>query len=375
MVLKTNLNYFIFLFLLLSCVSPYNNPKVTTSSPKNVILLISDGAGLSQISSAYFFKDSSVNYSRFKNIGLMHTFSSDNNITDSAASATAFSTGEKTYNGAIGVSDDFKPVENITEIASRKGVKVGVISTSSVTHATPASFFAHTKSRNFQEEIALQLSRSEIDYFAGGGTKFFNQRNDGINVIDTLNLNGFHVNTNELDSFEYVQNNKKLAYLLASDGMPKIIDGRGHFLKNATMLGIDFLRQNNTPFFIMSEAAQIDWGGHDNDANYLITELIDFDNTIGAVLDFAENDGETLVIVTSDHETGGFTLAGKPFINHQYAEIDEDYSTILPSFSTGGHSATLIPVFAFGPGAEEFSGVYDNTEIFHKILKLTSWNK
>lgn len=375
MVLKTNLNYFIFLFLLLSCVSPYNNPKVTTSSPKNVILLISDGAGLSQISSAYFFKDSSVNYSRFKNIGLMHTFSSDNNITDSAASATAFSTGEKTYNGAIGVSDDFKPVENITEIASRKGVKVGVISTSSVTHATPASFFAHTKSRNFQEEIALQLSRSEIDYFAGGGTKFFNQRNDGINVIDTLNLNGFNVNTNELDSFEYVQNNKKLAYLLASDGMPKIIDGRGHFLKNATMLGIDFLRQNNTPFFIMSEAAQIDWGGHDNDANYLITELIDFDNTIGAVLDFAENDGETLVIVTSDHETGGFTLAGKPFINHQYAEIDEDYSTILPSFSTGGHSATLIPVFAFGPGAEEFSGVYDNTEIFHKILKLTSWNK
>ena len=375
MVLKTNLNYFIFLFLLLSCVSPYKNPKVTTSSPKNVILLISDGAGLSQISSAYFFKDSSVNYSRFKNIGLMHTFSSDNNITDSAASATAFSTGEKTYNGAIGVSDDFKPVENITEIASRKGVKVGVISTSSVTHATPASFFAHTKSRNFQEEIALQLSRSEIDYFAGGGTKFFNQRNDGINVIDTLNLNGFNVNTNKLDSFEYVQNNKKLAYLLASDGMPKIIDGRGHFLKNATMLGIDFLRQNNTSFFIMSEAAQIDWGGHDNDANYLITELIDFDNTIGAVLDFAENDGETLVIVTSDHETGGFTLAGKPFINHQYAEIDEDYSTILPSFSTGGHSATLIPVFAFGPGAEEFSGVYDNTEIFHKILKLTSWNK
>jgi len=373
MVLKNIFYYFTFLFLLLGCLNPHKFSKITTS-PKNVIFLISDGAGLSQISSAFFYKDSSVNYSRFKNIGLIHTFSSDNDITDSAASATAFSTGEKTYNGAIGVSDDFKPLENITEIASKKGVKVGLVSTSSVTHATPATFYAHTKSRNFQEEIALQLSKSEIDYFAGGGTKFFNQRNDGINLLDTLNLNGFNVNTNELDSFVNVKKDEKLAYLLASDGMPKIIEGRGHFLKNATILGIDFLRQENNPFFIISEGAQIDWAGHDNDANYLITELIDFDNTIGAVLDFAENDGETLVIVTSDHETGGFTLAGKPFINH-YAEIDEDYSTILPSFSTDGHSATLIPVFAFGPGAEEFSGVYDNTEIFHKILKLTSWNK
>lgn len=371
--LKNNLHYFIFLFLLLGCVSPYKISKITTS-PKNVIFLISDGAGLSQISSAYFYKDSSVNYSRFKNIGLMHTFSSDNDITDSAASATAFSTGEKTYNGAIGVSDNFKPLENITEIASKKGVKVGVISTSSITHATPASFFAHTKSRNFQEDIALQLSKSEIDYFAGGGTKFFNQRNDGINVLDTLNLNGFNVNTNELDSFDNVKKDEKLAYLLASDGLPRIIDGRGHFLKNATILGIDFLRQNNNSFFIISEGAQIDWAGHDNDANYLITELIDFDNTIGAVLDFAENDGETLVVVTSDHETGGFTLAGKDF-KANWGGISQDYSNIEPKFSSAGHSATLIPVFAYGPGSEEFSGIYDNTDIFHKILKLTSWNK
>ena len=114
-------------------------------------------------------------------------------------------------------------------------------------------------------------------------------------------------------------------------------------------------------------------GGHDNDAKYLISELIDFDETIGAVLDFAEKDGETLVIVTSDHETGGFTLGGKK-IKDADGNIDEDYNTIAPSFSTGGHSATLIPVFAFGPGAEEFSGVFDNTEIFHKIIKLTSWN-
>ena len=123
----------------------------------------------------------------------------------------------------------------------------------------------------------------------------------------------------------------------------------------------------------MAEGAQIDRGGHDNDGEYLISELIDFDETIGVVLDFAEKDGETLVIVTSDHETGGFTLGGKK-INNADGNIYEDFNTIAPSFSTGGHSAALIPVFAFGPGAEEFSGVFDNTEIFHKIIKLTSWN-
>ena len=123
---------------------------------------------------------------------------------------------------------------------------------------------------------------------------------------------------------------------------------------------------------MMSEGSQIDWGGHANDADYLISELIDFDETIGAVLDFAEKDGETLVIVTSDHETGGFTLSGKKYTDVN-GYIRDDYRTIDPSFSTGGHSATLIPVFAYGPGADIFSGIYDNTEIFHKIIRLTKW--
>ena len=153
--------------------------------------------------------------------------------------------------------------------------------------------------------------------------------------------------------------------------MPKITEGRGSFLKDATMLGIKFLSKKNKPFFMMSEGSQIDWGGHDNDVNYLITELIDFDEMIGAVLDYAERDGETLVIVTSDHETGGFTLSGKKYIQENDYSID--YNDIDPVFSTSGHSATLIPVFAYGPGSEEFRGIYDNTDIFNKILKVTNW--
>ena len=369
---KFSLNYiYLSVFLFINC----NNSAVLkgpSSSPKNVIFLISDGAGLSQISSAYYFKNSSVHYSRFKHIGLIQTHSSDSDITDSAACGTAFATGNKTYNGAIGVLDDFTRVENLVEIASANGVKTAIVSTSSITHATPASFYAHVESRNQENEIAKQLSESDVDFFAGGGVNYFSHGTDRQNPLDILGSKGFTLNTKELDAFESIKNKNKLAYLLADTSMPRMLDGRGDFLKNATLLGIEFLNQNDQPFFMMSEGSQVDWGGHANDAEYLISELIDFDETIGAVLDFAENDGETLVIVTSDHETGGFTLSGKKFTDLN-GNIRDDYKTIDPSFSTGGHSATLIPVFAYGPGAETFSGIYDNTEIFYKILRLTKW--
>ena len=368
--MKTKLLSFLMLLLFFCCTE--KKPK--TNTPKNVILLISDGTGLSQISSAYFYKKSEVHYSRFKHIGLITTSSSKEDITDSAASGTAFSSGEKTYNGAIGVLEDSTQLKNIVEIASQKGVKTGLVATSSITHATPASFFAHVTDRDFEEKIALQLTHSEIDYFAGGGTQFFNQRQDALNLIDRLEANGFAIDTQSLKPIETIKSNHKQGFLLSNDGMPKMIEGRGRFLPEATALGIAFLHQNDAPFFMMSEGSQIDWAGHDNDMDYLISELIDFDETIGRVLDFAEKDGETLVVVTSDHETGGFTLAGENYTTKE-GKVYSSYSKLEPKFSTGGHSATLIPVFAYGPGAEHFSGVYDNTDIFHKIIKATGWDE
>ena len=362
--------YTLFTLLFFYSCSEYSP---ASERPKNVILLISDGTGLSQISSAYFYKESEVNYSRFQHIGLITTSSSIEDITDSAASATAFSCGQKTYNGAIGVLEDSKQLENIVEIASLKGVKTGLVATSSITHATPACFYAHVSDRDYEDEIALQLTKSEIDYFAGGGEKFFNQRTDGLNLIDSLESKGFTTNTSALTSFDKIKSNTKQAFLLGPEEMPKMSEGRGDFLSEATLLGVQFLHQNNTPFFLMSEGSQIDWAGHDNDAPYLISELIDFDELIGAVLDFAAEDGETLVVVTSDHETGGFTLSGAPYRTSE-GKIYDSYNKLDPRFSTGGHSATLIPVFAYGPGAAQFSGVYDNTDIFHKIIELTEWD-
>ena len=356
------------LLILFSC----NTSTKNKTNPKNVILLISDGTGLSQISSAFYFKETPSNYQRFQTIGLMKISSSREDITDSAAGATAFAAGVKTYNGAIGVADDSTKVKNLVEIVSLKNIKTGVIATSSITHATPASFYAHVIDRDFQEEIAVQLAESDIDFFAGGGLQFFNNRKDKQNILNTLTRNNFNMDTIGLTNLSTITNNEKMAYLLANDEMDRISEGRGDFLPKATELGIQYLSKDNQPFFLMSEGSQIDWGGHDNDAPYLVSELIDFDNTIGKVLDFAEQDGNTLVIVTSDHETGGFTLASKKNYSKDGEEYD-DYTQIEMTFSTTGHSASLIPVFAFGPGAEEFSGIYDNTAIFNKIMKVTNW--
>ena len=337
-----------------------NKVSAPTKKVKNIILLIGDGMGLSQVSASQFYNKKTSNFERFPVIGLTKTSSTSDLITDSAAAATAFASGIKTYNGALGVNTDTLAVKTIVEEISKIGISTGIISTSSIVHATPAAFYTHTKKRSMYEDIAAQLVSSDIDFFAGGGIKYFNDRKDKRNLILELEKKGFSINTESLPKNTKPVFNKKQGYLLASNGMPKMLDGRGEFLTNATKLAIESLSSNEEGFFLMIEGAQIDWGGHDNDAEYLISELIDFDNTIGVALDFAKLNGETLVIVTADHETGGFTLA----------QDNGDYNKIKPVFSTGGHSAAMIPVFAKGPNAEDFGGIYENTAIYNKMKSL-----
>ena len=209
---------------------------------------------------------------------------------------------------------------------------------------------ATTENPSF-EVIPALLSRCQV-YILNS----FDKRD----LILELEKNGFSIDLEALPNSTKLTDTKKQGYLLAPDAMPKMVDGRGDFLSNATHLAIESLSTNEEGFFLMVEGSQIDWGGHDNDAAYLISELIDFDNTIGVALDFAKLNGETLVIVTADHETGGFTLA----------EDNGDYNKIKPLFSTDGHSATMIPVFAKGPNSEDFGGIYENTVIYNKMKTL-----
>lgn len=354
---------FIFKTLSLICCILFFSFSIAQNSelqPKNIILLIGDGMGLSEVSAAHFYSETTSNFDQFNTIGLIKTSSAQQLITDSAAGATAFACGIKTYNGAIGVDVNKKPLRNIVDHVSNQGMSTGLVSTSSIVHATPASFFAHVDSRRKYDEIASFLPKSEIDFFAGGGLKFFRDRKDNRNLLDSLKINGFDVTTDKLPG---TTSSKKQAILLAHDAMPKMLKGRSTFLPMATATAIRHLDKNQNGFFLMVEGSQIDWGGHANDAEYLVSELLDFDRAIGVALAFAKKNKNTLVIVTADHETGGFTLASD----------GSDYNKIKMEFSTGGHSATMVPVFAKGPGEDAFKGIYENTEIFTKMV--SSLNK
>ncbi|MBE9517338.1 MAG: alkaline phosphatase [Bacteroidetes bacterium] len=334
--------------------------------PKNVILMIGDGMGISQLSSAYYFPDEKdadrePSFSRFKYIGLAKTSSGREVVTQSPAAATAMATGYKTYNIAVGVDLDTVERENIVEILSKKGYMTGVIATSYVTDATPAGFYAHQPERYMQKEIAMDLLKSDIDFFAGGGSKYF-QDSTGIFPFEE---HGIEINFNKLKKIKKPEPGSRYGYLLGVDYMPTMRDGRGDFLPKSTSIALDFLSTGEAGYFLMVEGSQIDWAGHGNKVENMKAEVNDFERTINEVMDYAEKNGETLVIVTADHETGGFTL-GAQGENDGYA----DYSLIEPTFASTNHSAALVPVFAFGPGAEYFMGVYENTEIFHKLVSL-----
>lgn len=332
------------------------------NTPKNVILMIGDGMGLSQVSMAYYFQKDNTNFSRFNDIGLIITSSASHKITDSAAGATAFAAGEKTYNGAICLDTDSNHLTSIVDILYKeKKMSSGLVATSSITHATPACFYAHQLNRKMEKEIAKDMLKANISYFAGGGKKFFRP------IFEQLSKK-YIIDTSQLIINDMNQN-KNYAFLLAENGMPKMTEGRGDFLPKATKLGLERLSMDTDGFFFMIEGSQIDWGGHANDADYILNELLDFDKSIGLVLDFAEKNGETLVIVTADHETGGLALTAQESRLMKFLKGKRDYNIIKPSFTSGGHSTSLVPVFAYGPGSENFRGVYNNTEIFKNILK------
>ena len=338
----------------------------TSKKAKNVILMVGDGMGITQISAGMYSNSNYLHLERFKNIGLHKSYSSDDLITDSAAGATAFACGVKTYNGAIGVDSDTNAVLTILEEAESRGLKTGLVATSTIEHATPASFVAHNRQRRNYEEIVLDFINSGVEIFIGGGQKTFERREiDERNITDEMRAAGYTVISyvdKDIDEID-MKGIEKLMYYTA-DGSPLMASQGRDYLEPAADLAINHLyNKNEQGFFLMIEGSQIDWGGHANDANWIITEMIEFDRTIGRVLDFAEKDGNTLVVVTADHETGGFAI-------QKGSKMD----SLATAFTSDYHTGDLIPVFAFGPGAEMFGGIYENTAIYHKMRKAYGWD-
>ena len=347
--LKT-LNKYIYKNTLISKVySPTFKSDKKNRRVKNIILMIGDGNGLAQISAATLANGGQLTLTQLKSIGFLKTQSKDDFTTDSAAGGTALATGEKTYNRAIGVDVDGNTIKNITEILDKYDFSSGCITTDHITGATPAAFYAHQKDRSEIENIAEDLAKSKLSLFVGGGKKDFSS---------SKITSKFAV----FNSVDQIGSSKKekVGYFLSYDGVPGIIEGRGNILAQATKNGLQYLSSKKKSFFLMVEASKIDSYGHSKNVGGIITEGIDFDKAITEAIKFADENKNTLVIITADHETSGFSIPQGNVKKH----------TIEGDFTTYDHTGVMVPLFAYGPQSDKFQGVYENNELFHKILNV-----
>lgn len=324
---------------------------------KNVILMIGDGMSLMDVYAAWVCNRGRLWLDNAQYIGLSATHCTDKLITDSGAGGTALATGHKTKYHAVGVDPEGKPLTTIIDLAKRKDKDAGIAVTCRLWDATPADFCCHNINRDNEQEIVADYPTSGIDFAFGGGAKYFTNRKDGRNIFEELKNQGYYI-ARTWEELEKRESGKVFCVPYEVD--TPLPDERGDLLARATMKGISLMNQNKNGFFMMVEGSQLDDYGHFNQLDMLMKELHDFDRTIGEVMKWAAKDGETLVVVTADHETGGLTLHGG----------DLATGRIEAKFASTGHTGVMVPVYAFGPGAEEFTGFMDNTEIFWKIKKL-----
>lgn len=327
------------------------------TAPDNIILYIGDGMGTSHVTAAHV-ANGGLNLERFKTAGFVTTFPEGNLVTDSAASATAMATGHKTLNGVISQTSDGEVLPTVAEIAEARGMATGAVATCSVTHATPAAFFSHVDDRGKYNLIAEQMAASGVDVLLGGGWSYFvpashegSNRRDEKDLLAELAARVSVVRTAE--GFREIDDVDGIVGLF-TPGHPPSVDGRDPALPELTGKAIDLLSRGDVGFFLMVEGSQIDWAGHESDQDGIILETLDFDEAVGVGLDFAQADGRTLVIVTADHETGGFGV---------HDGSVEEQEVTASGFTTDGHTAAMVPIFAYGPGSEVFGGIHDNTFI------------
>lgn len=335
----------------------------STDRPRNVILMIGDGMGIAQVFAAMTANHGRLFLDNFKCVGYSRTQAANRYITDSAAGATALSTGKKTYNGAIAMVIDAKgdtvAAKTVLEIAEERGMSTGLVATCALSHATPASFIAHQPSRSLYDDIGADYLKTDVDVMIGGGYKNFADRKDGLDLIAVLKQKGYRVERT-MEDIAKVKSGKLAGITAYAQNPP--VHKRDLNLPLSTTTAINILKQNEKGFFLMVEGSQIDWGSHNNNTTHAVSEMLDFDQAIGRALEFAYEDGNTLIVVTADHETGGMALTG--------GSMKEGW--VRAEYISGGHTGIVVPVFAYGPGAEAFMGFIENTDIGNKIIEYVS---
>ena len=361
---------------------------------KNVIYLIGDGMGFGAVTSLLLSEDEVTGFEQAPVIGLSETCSANNYVTDSAAGGTALATGTRTNNGFVGADPDGNQLTSVLRKAQAMGKKTGIVVNTTLTEATPAAFYAGVTSRKMVFDIAKQFTESNVDVAIGGGLDHFIARPDSLDLTATLIEKGYDVFLNwetvlGTDSEKFVgilplydlhrreENNGTasaaegqevcLAAQLASlneDVNTTHLSEPTVYLEKATVKALDILSRNNKDgFFLMIESAIIDGYGHNNDSDGMIVEMKEFNRTLQNMIDYVNNNPETLLVVTADHETGG---TGVYYNGHKPG----NEGPVKLKFSTSGHTGTVVPIFAYGPGAENFAGLMKNIDVPKKIEAL-----
>lgn len=380
----------------LAAASALSCSNCTEDKPvaKNVIYLIGDGMGLGAVSSLVLSEDAPTAFEKAPIVGLSETCSANNYVTDSPAGGTALANGTRTKNGYIGVDPDGNQLTSVLRKAQALGKKTGIVVNTTLTEATPAAFYAGVTSRYMTYDIAKQFTESGVDLAIGGGLDHFINRPDSLDLTATLIDKGYDVYLH----WESVLNtaSDKFVGILplydlhrretgnkaagAAEGQDICLAARlaaatetadaTHlseptvYLEKATAKALDVLSRNNKDgFFLMIESAIIDGYGHNNDSEGMVVEMREFDCTLRQLVEYVDLHPETLLVVTADHETGGTGV--------DYNSLDaNDPKPVRLSFSTHGHTGTLVPIFAYGAGAEAFAGVMKNIDIPVKIEEL-----
>ena len=374
------------MFALTSCCK---EPQV-----KNVIYLIGDGMGFGAVTSLLLTEDEPTGFEQAPVIGLSETCSADNYVTDSAAGGTALATGTRTNNGYVGADPDGNQLTSVLRKAQTYGMKTGIVVNTTLTEATPGAFYGGVTSRKMVFDIAKQFTESQVDVAIGGGLDHFIARPDSLDLTAILIEKGYDVYLNwetvlntESDKFVGILPLYDLHRREENNGTASAAEGQEvclaaqmaainedvnatHlseptvYLEKATVKALDVLSRNNKKgFFLMIESAIIDGYGHNNDGEGMIVEMQEFNCTLRAMIDYVNKHPETLLVVTADHETGG---TGVYYNGHKPG----NEGPLKLNFSTSGHTGTVVPIFAYGAGAENFAGVMKNTDIPKKIDAL-----
>lgn len=375
--------------ILASCTFEYQE------SPKNVIYLIGDGMGFGAVSSLLLSMEEETGFEQAPVIGLSETCSANNYVTDSPAGGTALATGTRTCNGFLGVDPDSVQLESLLKKAQKMGKKTGIVVNTTLTEATPGAFYAGVTSRKESYKIAEQFTESGVDVAIGAGLSAFINRPDSVDMTAVLIKKGYNVYLDwksvlETQSEKFVgildmgdvhrRNKKSTTTASAAEGQEVCLAARlaateenadttrfsepTEYLHKACTKALSILEKGASKgFFLMVESAIIDGYGHNNDSEGMIEEMKEFDQTLKTLIAYIDEHPNTLLVVTADHETGGTGVAYK---SH---EVNQPKGLHL-NFSTKGHTGTVVPIFAYGAGAESFRGIFQNKELPAIIERL-----